>query len=162
MCGFCRKIYAVLPASPPLINNSLNQLGGACPSEALAKEGTLTIEREKRIRLNLALTLIKITCTNRPMPQKPITQNDLQQLRQEIVNDLIEYTNKNFVTKAEFNDLKIKVNHLPTKDEFYKMMDKIMGELKIIREEQVIMSHQLSNHSDRIENLETLAHTHSN
>lgn len=46
-----------------------------------------------------------------------------------------------------------KLSHLPTKDEFYTKMDEVMGELKTIREEQAVQSHQLSNHSDRIEKI---------
>ena len=46
---------------------------------------------------------------------------------------------KNFVTKAEFNsrldELEEKIKFLPTKDEFYVSMDKLMKELSTIREE---------------------------
>lgn len=52
-----------------------------------------------------------------------------------------------------------KLNHLPTKEEFYDQNDKLMKELKAIREEQPILSKQLSNHSDRIEKLEKI-HPH--
>jgi hypothetical protein len=48
-----------------------------------------------------------------------------------------------------------KLSHLPTKDEFYTKMDEVMGELKTIREEQAIQGHQLSNHEDRIEKIES-------
>ena len=47
------------------------------------------------------------------------------------------------------------ISHLPTKDEFYTKMDEVMGELKDIREEQAVQSHQLSNHEDRIEKIES-------
>ena len=44
---------------------------------------------------------------------------------------------KNFVTKAEFNsrldELEEKIKFLPTKDEFYVSMDKLMKELEITR-----------------------------
>jgi predicted nuclease with TOPRIM domain len=49
-----------------------------------------------------------------------------------------------------------KLKFLPTKDEFYTKMDEVMGELKAIREEQVIGSHQLGNHEDRLERLEKI------
>jgi len=48
-----------------------------------------------------------------------------------------------------------KLSHLPTKDEFYGKMDEVMGELKTIREEQAVQNHQLSDHSDRIEKVES-------
>jgi predicted nuclease with TOPRIM domain len=45
---------------------------------------------------------------------------------------------------------------LPTKDEFFSKMDEAMGELKIIREEQEIISHTVSNHENRLQNLEKI------
>jgi len=36
--------------------------------------------------------------------------------------------------------LKADISHLPTKDEFYEKMDKVMGELKTIRVNQEILS----------------------
>lgn len=47
------------------------------------------------------------------------------------------------------------IGHLPTKDEFYGTMDKVMGELKAMREETAVLAHQVSEHSDRIDKLET-------
>jgi predicted nuclease with TOPRIM domain len=67
------------------------------------------------------------------------------------LKDLMEAT---FEEKLD-EKLDDKLNHLPTKDEFYTKMDEVMGELKTIREEQAVQSHQLSNHEDRIEKLES-------
>ena len=53
--------------------------------------------------------------------------------------------------RQEINE---KLNLLPTKDEFFNAMDKIMGELQTNREENTISSHQLSDHEDRITVLE--------
>ena len=70
------------------------------------------------------------------------------------IKGLIEVTvdevidRKGLVTKED-------IGYLPTKDEFYAKMDEVMGELKTIREEQAVQSHQLSNHSDRIEKIES-------
>jgi hypothetical protein len=75
--------------------------------------------------------------------------NDLKAIKdliEETVEDVIE--KKELVTKAD-------ISHLPTKDEFYGKMDEVMGELKAIREEQAVQSHQLSNHEDRIEKIES-------
>jgi predicted nuclease with TOPRIM domain len=47
-----------------------------------------------------------------------------------------------------------KLSHLPTKDEFYEKMDQVMGELKSIREEHAVLSHQVADHDDRIEKIE--------
>ena len=39
-------------------------------------------------------------------------------------------------------------SHLPTKDEFYGTMDKVMGELKAIREKVSVLGHQVLEHDD--------------
>jgi len=70
------------------------------------------------------------------------------------IKGLIELTfdealeEKGLVTKED-------ISHLPSKDEFYSKMDEVMGELKTIREEQAVQSHQLSDHSDRVEKVES-------
>ena len=62
------------------------------------------------------------------------------------VDEIVE--KKELVTKSD-------LSHLPTKDEFFGKMDEVMGELKTKREEQTVQSHQLSNHEDRIEKVES-------
>ena len=67
------------------------------------------------------------------------------------IKDLME------VTMDERPDgmLDEKLGYLPTKDDFYGMMDKVMGALKAIREEQAVQSQHLSDHDDRIEKIES-------
>lgn len=48
-----------------------------------------------------------------------------------------------------------KLGKLPNKEEFYSKMDEVVGELKTVREEQPLQSHRLSNHEDRIQNIES-------
>jgi hypothetical protein len=48
------------------------------------------------------------------------------------------------------------IKHLPSKEEYFKREDEMMTELKAIREEITVQSGQLSDHSDRIENLENI------
>ena len=74
--------------------------------------------------------------------------DDLQAIKEVIKVTIDEAIEEKMVTKDD-------VGHLPTKDEFYGKMDEVMGELKPIREEQAVQSHQLSNHEDRIEKIET-------
>ncbi len=45
--------------------------------------------------------------------------------------------------------------HLPTKDEFYTKMDELVGEVKAMREEQIVISGKISEHTDSIEDHET-------
>lgn len=73
--------------------------------------------------------------------------SDIFTVIKQAVNEVFE--EKEVVTRA---DLK----YLPSKEEFFEKMDKVMDELKTIREEQTIQSHHLSDHSDRIEALEKL------
>ncbi len=55
------------------------------------------------------------------------------------------------LTKSDMDKLK---KEFTTKDDFYPMMDKVMGELQGIREEITVVAYRQSNHSDRIESLE--------
>jgi len=50
--------------------------------------------------------------------------------------------------------VKEEIKSLPTKEEFFSKMDEVMGELKDMREEETILSSQVSNHDTRIQNLE--------
>ena len=70
------------------------------------------------------------------------------------IKDLIEVAVEEVIEKKELVT-KSDISHLPNKDEFYGTMDKVMGELKAIREEQAVQSHQLSDHSDRIDRIES-------
>ena len=47
-----------------------------------------------------------------------------------------------------------KISHLPTKDEFFQWMDKIMGELQEIREEIAISYGRIDDRENRITSLE--------
>lgn len=46
--------------------------------------------------------------------------------------------------------------HLPSKEEFFSTMDKVMKELEAIRQELVLTNHHLSDHEDRISSLEEI------
>ena len=66
-------------------------------------------------------------------------------------------TQKDFDQIGEIIDGRLdgKLKGLPTKDEFYGKMDEVMGELKAIREEQTLITHRVSEHSDLLENHES-------
>jgi predicted nuclease with TOPRIM domain len=49
-----------------------------------------------------------------------------------------------------------KLKLLPAKDELFERLDEIVGELKSVREEQAAMAGRLSNHEDRLEQLEEI------
>ncbi len=49
------------------------------------------------------------------------------------------------------------ISYLPTKDDFYNEMDKLMGELKTVREEITILSdtkRQVNNHEEKLAKIE--------
>ena len=69
----------------------------------------------------------------------------IQGLIEVTINEAIE--NK-IVTKDD-------ISHLPTKDEFYVKMDEVVGELKAAREEQAVLSHQVADHADRLDRIES-------
>lgn len=49
-----------------------------------------------------------------------------------------------------------KLFHLPSKEEFFTENDKLMTELKAIREEQTVISHHHQNFSGRLEKIEKI------
>lgn len=49
---------------------------------------------------------------------------------------IIDYIDQHCATKDDIARLVKRIDHLPTKSEFYEVMDQVMGELKTIREEQ--------------------------
>ena len=77
-----------------------------------------------------------------------LTKKDLTQIDQ-----LLDERLKDLPTKEEFFS---EIKGLPTKDEFFSKMDDVMGELKAGREKQILLSHQVSDHEDRLETLENI------
>jgi hypothetical protein len=70
----------------------------------------------------------------------------IKNLMEVTIDDAIE--KKELVTKKD-------ISHLPTKDEFYEQTGKILKRLNDLEEEKDVLSHQVSNHEDRINNLES-------
>jgi len=79
----------------------------------------------------------------------PKDLKNIQDLTRVAVKEEIEEALKNLPTKDD-------IKHLPTKEEFYKKMDEVVGELQKTRDEQVILGGQVSDHIDRIESLEKI------
>jgi len=71
-------------------------------------------------------------------------------------------TKKDFIAIEEIVDRKLeekfeeKLAFLPTKDEFYTVMDKVMGELQAIRESNEMLNSRMGDHEDRICKLEDI------
>ena len=92
---------------------------------------------------------------------RPATLRDLR----EVVSTILQAIDQTCVLKDEFNQFRDEVRAtFLTKDEFKQemsvynnnimtMLDKVMGELKTIREEQIVSSYQLKRHTDEIDYL---------
>lgn len=52
--------------------------------------------------------------------------------------------------------VKEEIKNLPTKEEFFSKMDEVMGELETVREEQTVLSGQVSNHENRLKSFEKI------
>ena len=76
-----------------------------------------------------------------------LTQSDIYKI-ENIVEDKLDEK-----LEEKFNE---KFRLLPSKELFLKWMDKLMGELKGIREEQTVESGHSSGHEDRISALEKI------
>ncbi len=79
----------------------------------------------------------------------PLTKKDLTNIKSLVETTLDE--NRKFVTKDD-------IKHLPNKEEFYGKMDEVMGELKVIREEQTILSGVNSKVNDLAERTVKIEH----
>jgi phosphopantetheine adenylyltransferase len=74
-----------------------------------------------------------------------LTQKDL-----DAIKDLVGVTTDEILEKK----LEEKLRYFPSKEEFFKRIDEVMKELKAIREEKSVLTHQVIDHEDRITNLE--------
>ena len=72
------------------------------------------------------------------------------------LNSFMSLTQKDLNDIEQVVDERIdeKIKNLPTKDEFFNKMDEVMGELKSIRENTEVLTHQVSDHEDRITKVE--------
>lgn len=70
--------------------------------------------------------------------------------RKNLIDELMQV----FVTKQEFKEFKdqisLDIKHLPTKDEFFKRMDELSGEIKAMRQEFTAKKYR----ADQVDNLE--------
>lgn len=62
---------------------------------------------------------------------------------------------KNFSTKEELNTLAQKIELLPTREEFLTITDKIVGRYKAIKDDHLILNHQVTKHEKRLTKVES-------
>ena len=78
-----------------------------------------------------------------------LTDDDLKAIK-----DLMEVTIDETIEKKELVT-KSDISHLPNKDEFYEQTGKILKRLDDLEQEKDVLSHRFSDHSDRIEKIES-------
>lgn len=98
------------------------------------------------------------------MSNQPVTEDQLKQILQSNNSDLIDrfkkYSDQTFTTKDEVreiigDELKQVVGSLPSKDDFFTAMDKLMGEVKAKREEQTTHAQQHVDINDKFDQVGT-------
>jgi DNA replication initiation complex subunit (GINS family) len=84
-----------------------------------------------------------------------LTKSDLARI-QKLIDLSLELKVPKIVREELKRELKRELSHLPNKDEFYKKMDEVMGELKKMRESYELAAPQISDHETRIMDLEKI------
>lgn len=98
------------------------------------------------------------------MASKAVTQDEFQGFVNELFTRLDEMRaedrkffsdelDRQLDEKLE-DKLKDHIGKLPTKEEYFKRQDEHMKELKTTREEQTVLSHQVSRNSSRLDRVE--------
>jgi predicted nuclease with TOPRIM domain len=70
------------------------------------------------------------------------------------IKQLINVTVEEKLDEHGLSEVSSKIDRLPTKDEFYTKMDELIGEVRDNREEQTVLSGQVSELRDRVDDLE--------
>ena len=83
-----------------------------------------------------------------------LTKDDFNKIQLLIVAGSSQVIKEIDEVKESIQEVKNEIKFLPTKEEYFDSMDKLMGEIKKAREEQEVIGESLSQHSDRIEKLE--------
>ncbi len=84
------------------------------------------------------------------------TVSGLQETVSNLVSKVISHDERFDQLKDELVDMRQDIRLLPTKDEFFTSMDKLMGKLTAIEEEKTVSAHQTRGHEDRITALEEI------
>jgi len=83
-----------------------------------------------------------------------LTDEDVSKIRSALKTEIdLGLTNKLGLESGQTLDDKL--SHLPSKDEFYVENDKLMVELKAIREEQAVITHQYGEIKTRLDKTKT-------
>lgn len=98
-----------------------------------------------------AIQKIVVSTEKKLMTRMDSTQRDLAGRMLDAVQKMIDYA----VNGME-DRLSKKISHLPTKEEFFDMEDKVVGELQKTREEHIVIQGQVFRHTDEIMSLQDI------
>ena len=83
-----------------------------------------------------------------------LTKDDLNKIQLLITAGSVPIIKEISEIKDEIKEVKESIHLIPTKEEYFNSMDKLMGEVLKVREEQAVTGNVLSDHNDRLEKLE--------
>jgi len=83
-----------------------------------------------------------------------LTTDDLNKIQFLIVAGSNQVVSRIDKLEDRVQQVEDKVDLIPTKEEYFDSMSKLMGEVKKGREEQEVIDEGLSQHNDRLEKLE--------
>ncbi len=72
-------------------------------------------------------------------------------LRDVALDVKVDLANFKYDVDEKFDNLEQKIDHLPTKEEFYSKMDEVVGELQKLREEVVFTNHHYEKTNKRVD-----------
>lgn len=83
-----------------------------------------------------------------------LTNEDLNKIQLLIVAGSNQVINRINTLEDRVQNVEEKIDLIPTKEEYFGSMDKLMGEVKKVRENQEVIGETLSQHNDRLEKVE--------
>lgn len=83
-----------------------------------------------------------------------LTNDDLNKIQLLIVTGSNQVVGRIDKLEDRVQRVEEKIDLIPTKEEYFGSMDKLMGEVMKSREEQTVIGKELSDHSDRLDKLE--------
>ncbi len=83
-----------------------------------------------------------------------LSKNDLTQIKLLLVSNNSQIFKEFDEVKKSLNEVKGQIKYLPTKEEYFSSMDKLMKEVKDMRETQETSGNQIAEHSDKLQNHE--------
>jgi hypothetical protein len=106
------------------------------------------------------INLLKHTFATKDDLKAFATKDDLRAFatKDDLADLKAVFATKDDVRQIVQEEIKSQVGKLPTKNEFFSRMDDLAGDYKKFTEETPVINHQLADHEDRLEVVETKLH----